>query len=627
MTETGYGEGGYAWTLAETPSAPELTRAGSTSLRVVPGVDGNPDNTEYAICNETAGLWLASDGTMSTAPVWLTGSEWGTVIATGLFPAREYTFRSKARNRAGIETELGPRSSLTTHDCAETGFGVGITVLKASSTITPPSFMATLTPSIRLAGKSLIDFGFQADRIGGLELPRVVPDEELVPGDHTWQVRDEYFAMKRIVLEGHIHGVSPDDLRLRIAYLKSFLATFEGNPWRSRSPVTLERSDMGDRHWKVYYESLDQVEILGKRDLSSSAKLRVTMKCPLPFALSNDIVRTVFAPAAGEFRALDLGNAPSDAVYVIRGPSENPAFSVGDMIFHCDFSGGLSFTDVENAESAGIYSPATNESSAWRTTETGEGILVTGSNTVSYTATGNRTDGAWVVVIEPQWRSSSKNTDVVVLEHRYDADNLVRLYWDCSAQAWVFCKRAGGAQAEVGSSFQAFTAGTRIVLGITWDSTNAGGMKIYVDGIQEGVGGDITALHQAPQSLTLHDGDGAQQPDAVFALAAGWSRMLSADEMLKAANDVENIANHNTTIQYTGMLDAGDALTIDSAHRTAEFFDVSAGTRTNALGSLTGEIPVLTPGRRRTATDRTQTMIHCRTAMGGMEVRYRRRYL
>jgi hypothetical protein len=231
------------------------------------------------------------------------------------------------------------------------------------------------------------------------------------------------------------------------------------------------------------------------------------------------------------------------------------------------------------------------------------------------------------MVIEPQWRSSARSTDAVVFENRYDADNLVRLYWNGASQAWVFRKRAGGAQAEVRSSVQAFTAGTRIVLGITWDSTNAGGMKIYVDGVQEGVGGDVAVLYQAPNTVTLQSGDGALQPDAVYSLVAGWSRMFSADEMLKAANDVETIINHNTTIQYTGSLDTGDTLTIDSVRRTAELFDLSSGTRSNALGNLAGEIPVLTPGRRRTATDRTQTMIRCRTAMGGMEVRYRRRYL
>lgn len=627
MTETGYGEGGYAWTLAETPSAPILGYSGSTSLDVTPGPDGNPPSTEYAIYNDTDALWIDADGTMTAAPVWQSRAGWGMVTASGLLPATEYAFRTTARNGDGIETAPGDSAALTTHECAVTGLDAALVVVKASSTVSAPAFMAGLPASIRLAGKSLNDFGFHVDHISGLDLPKVVPDEELIPGDHTWQVRDEYFAPKRIVLSGNIHGTSPEDLRLRIAYLKSFLATFEGNPWRSRAPVNLERSDMNDRHWKVYYESIDLVETIGKRDLASSAKLRVTMKCPMPFALSNDIVRVTFAPSAGTFRALDLGNAPSDAVYIVRGASTDPAFSVGDMVFLCDFSDGLSFTDVENAAGAGTFSPGEAEAAAWRTTETGNGILVTGGDTVTYAAAGNPSDGAWIVVIEPEWQSSAMLSDAVVLEHGYDADNLVRLFWDGAAQAWVFRKRAGGVQFEVASSFQAFTAGTRIVLGITWDSTNAGGMKIYVDGAQEGVGGDTAVLSHAPDTVTLHSGDGSLQSDAVFALVAGWSRMLSADEMLKLANDVTAVVNNNATIEYTGTLDTGDTLAIDSVRRTAELFDVSERTRTNALGCLSGEIPVLTPGRRRTATDRTQTMIYCRTAAAGMEVRYRRKYL
>ncbi len=171
------------------------------------------------------------------------------------------------------------------------------------------------------------------DRITGLDLPRVVPDEELVPGGLSWRVHDEYFSAKRIVMEGYVHGSSPDDLRLRLAYLKSFLSTFDGNPWRSCAPTILERSDMGDRHWRVYYEAVEEIETVGKRDMASSARISAAVKCPEPFALSNEVTRVSFAPGAGSFHAVDLGNAPSDAVHVIRGPAANPSFSVGDMVF------------------------------------------------------------------------------------------------------------------------------------------------------------------------------------------------------------------------------------------------------------------------------------------------------
>ncbi|MDP2984113.1 MAG: hypothetical protein Q8O92_12390 [Candidatus Latescibacter sp.] len=627
MTETGFGGGRYAFTLAEPPAAPILTAVGSTSGLVTLDADGNPSYTEYAIYNATTGQYLDASGNGSSSPVWRTRSAWGTASAGGLNPSTEYEFKAKARNQEGTATSFGAGAFLTTFECATEDLDSFFTVMKASSTISAPEFMSGLSASILLAGKNLHDFGFYVDRISGLDLPKVVPDEELLPGAHTWKVWDEYFALKRIVLEGHVHGTSPEDLRLRLAYLKSFLTTFEGNPWRSTAPVHLERSDMGDRHWQVYYESIDQAETLGKRDISTSARVRVTMKCPIPYALSNDIVRKEFSPGVGGFNSLDLGNAPSDAVYVITGPAANPSFSMGDMVFLCNYADGLAFRDVENAALTGTFTPSNGEAGAYRTTETGMGILVTGSSTLSYTAPGNSDDGAWVVVFEPQWQSSTQTEDVVILEHRYDADNFIRLYWDGSAQAWVFRKRAAGADAEVSTPFQAFTAGTRIVIGITYDHSNAGGMKLFIDGVQAGVGGNTTVITQAPEGLTLHSGDGTMQPDAVFSLIAGWSRMLSADEMLKIATDTKAVKNLNVPVSYTGSLEEGDLLTLDSERKTAALFDVSAGTRTNVINSLSGEIPALIPGRRRTATDHTQTMIYSKTEAAKMEVRYRRRFL
>jgi hypothetical protein len=97
--------------------------------------------------------------------------------------------------------------------------------------------------------------------------------------------------------------------------------------------------------------------------------------------------------------------------------------------------------------------------------------------------------------------------------------------------------------------------------------------------------------------------------------------------MLRIAGDPSALVNRNTTVEYTGTLEDGDLLAFDSETRSTELLIVSEGTRVNALDSVAGEIPVLSPGRRRTATDRTQTVIYSRVAATGMEVRYRRRYL
>ncbi len=627
MSETGFGGGGYKYTRAETPIAPVLGADTSTTVLVTIGADGNPSHTEYAIYNESDDVFLDASGSASGTEVWQNKGTWDTVTATGLNLSLEYTFKVKARNQDAIETGYGPGAQISSYGYSEDELTLLLEVKKASSTVSAPDFMAALPASIRLAGKDLNDFGFHVDSISGLDLPRVVPDEELVPGDHSWHVWDEYFAPKRIVLDGMVHGSSPDDLRLRIAYLKSFLATFEGNPWRSTAPVWLERSDLDDRHWIAYYDSIDAVETLGKRDLSSSAHVKVTMKCPSPYAVSNDIIRTVFTPAAGMFSPIDLGNAPSDGIFVIKGGSTNPSFSVGDMVFICDFSDGLSYNDVENSSTDGTYTPSASEAGAYRTTETGTGILLNGTDTLSFTAKGNKSDGSWVAVISPQWQSSAQGSDVVVLEHKYDADNYLRLYWDASEDCWIFRKRAGGTDYEVSSAAQAFTAGTRIILGTAYDTTNAGGMKLFIDGIQAGVGGNTSVLSSFPATLTLHEGSGTMQPNVVFDLVAGWSRMLSADEMQKIATDPTAVVNLNTTVSYTGTLAANDLLTLDSRFKTAELFDVSEAARSNVLGSVTGTIPVLTPGRKRTASDHTLTMVYTKTAATQMEIRYRRRYL
>lgn len=627
MTETPYGPGRSAWTPADAPSAPVITQEAPESLDITPGADENGPHAEYAILNETAGSWLDASGGDSATPVWKSRTGWGTVRATGLATSVSYTFRLKARSGDGTETGFGPSAAYTVGFIATDERAVIWGVAKASSTVTAPAFMDGLPTIIRLGGKSLNDFGFHPDRITGLDLPRVVPDEELVPGGLSWRVHDEYFAPKRIVMEGYVHGSSPGDMRLRLAYLKSFISTFDGSPWRSCAPVILERSDMGDRHWRAFYEAVEEVEPIGGLEHASSARVRVSVKCPEPFAFSNDVTRVMFTPSGGSFHAVDLGNAPSDAVHVIRGPASNPSFTVGDMVFLTDFSDGLSFRDVQNELRTGACDPPGVEAAAWRTTETGMGILVSDGLSVCYTARGNPRDGSWVLAVEPQWSSSGRAADATVFTHRADADNFIRLYWRAADRAWVFLKRAGGVDVSAISGPQAFTAGTRVVLGISYDATNAGGMKLFVDGAQAGADGSTAALHKVPQEIILHANDSAERPDTVFGFIAGWSRMLSADEMLRIARDQSTVRNRNVTVSWAGTLDTGDLLSLDSAEKTATLFDVSTGLRTNALAAVTGDIPSLAPGRRRTATDRTQTMVWCGTAMGGMEIRYRRRYL
>lgn len=631
MNVTDYGPGGFAHSAAAVPLAPRCAPISSSSVAVrIASGDGNPDYTEYAIANETDGGWLDGAGENVAEPVWRTREEWGTVAATGLDSAASYAFSVTARNRDGIATAPGPTATIETYGRATVSAPLQLTVVKATSTIAAPVFMAGLAPDIVIAGKDLLDFGFRADTVGGLDMPGIIPGEELVPGAHEWRAKDEYFAPKRIVLEGYIHGEDAASLRLRLAYLKSFLATFDGSPWRSNAPVRLERADFPDRHWTVLYSAVEVLEMLGGRWGSSSARLRITMKSMTPYAVSNETVRQRFTPADTLFESLELGNAPADAVYVIEGPASDPAFSTGDLTFLADFNEGLAFSDAFNETGVGTFTPEGGETASWRVTETGTGISVSDDAAIVYTVCGNPADGSWLVVLIPGWQSTDRATDALVLEHTADADNYIRLLWDAVEMRWTFLLCAGGVERAVSSGMQAFDAGTRIVLGLTYDATNAGGMKLFVDGVLAGTGDGFGGLEETPATLRLGaeaGSDGLAGPDAVYDRVVGWSRMLSADEMRRVSTDSGTVVNRNAAVVYDGDLAEGDILALDSFAKTATVFSRATGTRTNALDHIIGDIPALAPGRRRTATDRTQTVVHTRFAAPSMEVRYRRRYL
>ena len=207
MTETEFGPGMYAYTYLEAPTAPVLTEVTSVTVNVAIWDDANASFTEYAIYNETDGNYIDSEGNATSEAIWQSRDEWGAVTVCCLNPVTEYTFKVKARNYVGIETEFGPSAQITTYNFASNEFSMTIEIQKVSSTISAPAFMSGLSTSIRLAGKSLNELGFHVDRISGLDVPSVVPDEELIPGNHTWHIWDEYFAPKRIVLNGHVHDI------------------------------------------------------------------------------------------------------------------------------------------------------------------------------------------------------------------------------------------------------------------------------------------------------------------------------------------------------------------------------------------------------------------------------------
>jgi hypothetical protein len=103
------------YTLANTPTAPTVNGATSSSLNVTLGSgDGNPSTTAYAIQETSTTKYVQADGSLNTTAVYQTAATWGTKTVTGLSGTTTYTFQVQAQNGAGTATAFGPTASGTT---------------------------------------------------------------------------------------------------------------------------------------------------------------------------------------------------------------------------------------------------------------------------------------------------------------------------------------------------------------------------------------------------------------------------------------------------------------------------------------------------------------------------------
>jgi hypothetical protein len=110
--ETGLGTASSAlYTLANTPGAPTVTAASSTTQTIVLDANSNPSTTTFAI-QETTGLdYVQADGTIDATEVFQTNATWGTVTVTGLSVDTAYTFKVKAKNGDTTQTAFGTAAS------------------------------------------------------------------------------------------------------------------------------------------------------------------------------------------------------------------------------------------------------------------------------------------------------------------------------------------------------------------------------------------------------------------------------------------------------------------------------------------------------------------------------------
>jgi hypothetical protein len=106
-----------AYTLANTPDAPTLSNATTSSIKFVVNPNGNPPATEFAVFSSVDSKYVQADGTLGASPVWQTYTNWGGASGTtitGLGPNIVNNIVVKARNGNNTETAFSATSSLDT---------------------------------------------------------------------------------------------------------------------------------------------------------------------------------------------------------------------------------------------------------------------------------------------------------------------------------------------------------------------------------------------------------------------------------------------------------------------------------------------------------------------------------
>ncbi|WP_165958022.1 fibronectin type III domain-containing protein [Segetibacter sp. 3557_3] len=129
------------YTLANTPGAPTVSNATTSTLDVslASSANGNPATTVYAIA--VGGQYVQANGTLGATPVFQTIAAWGTRTVTGLTPSTSYSFTTQARNgdnvltafsAAGTGSTLAPPNSATVTTNAPTAVSTTAATLNGS---------------------------------------------------------------------------------------------------------------------------------------------------------------------------------------------------------------------------------------------------------------------------------------------------------------------------------------------------------------------------------------------------------------------------------------------------------------------------------------------------------------
>ena len=268
---------------------------------------------------------------------------------------------------------------------------------------------------------------------------------------------------------------------------------------------------------------------------------------------------------------------------------------------------------------ANAASSTTPEVDSYSEEQFGQGLRIDGRDTLSWAVKGNKNEGSIEIWLKPQFAADwdAETSVQTIYLFRSSGSHYCLLRYDFISDIWIFRKNSAVAR-DATSAVQAFEKGTRIHIIGTWGSN---GVNIYVDSVIGTPNANTDALASNPSTFYLGGiVTVVSIPDSIIDELYVYSRELSAQEALKQFNANRKTVNDNRVFEMTKVLNANDKLRIDSENERVEFLDSSLGTFTNAIASMNA-------GSRLPKMSKDKSVIYNKAANGGMNIKYRKRWL
>ena len=572
------------YTLANTPIAPAVSGATTTTLNVAIGADGNPAGTAYLIQETNSGNFVQADGTLGAPAVYQPAATWGTTAVTNLSLGTAYVFQVQATNGAGVATAFGPATSAHTLNVS---FGVGDLVVErmegATSGGTPVSLVeyntaGTLQQAVPLPNAAtrpsanpynLMDAGSSTSNG---QLSRSADGTKLIVPGYNGIATDATIASSSAGTVSRTIGVVNNAAAVDTSRSYNMLS---GNNYRSVA------STDGTVFWAAGAPGLVYVNASGTLKTNCTANVRVVN------IFNHTLYYSTGSGTPGIYQAGTAGTLPTTAtatnlLIAVGGSSPSPyGFSIspdGTVAYVADdrsiANGGgiIKYTNSSGTWSSSVYTLSPGTGSA--TTFGARGLVVdwSGANPVIYATTTEAGTNRLITITD-----TGIGSDAATLLATAGASQIFRGVAFAPKVAQTIAAIAATAAKNYGDSSYSVATTASSGLAVTYASDTPSVATVDA-------GGNVTIVGAGTVHITVSQAGNdtyAAAPSVAQALTVSpLAASVTADAQIKNYGDM----NPPLTATVVGTIN-GDTLNYTLATDATQFSAVGTSNITVTLGS------------------------------------------